>query len=73
MILGKLVKRDDHLEAGPQALQDGQATRSEVGDADQGPSRFLDRNRARDSSDVAPDWSNNFSFLKRGNLRFARL
>ena len=42
MILRKLVKRDDYLEAGPQALQDGQATRSEVGNADREPSQFLD-------------------------------
>ena len=76
MILGKLVKRDDHLEAGPQALQDGQVTRSEVGNANREPSQLLDgssmvrwfsRNRARDSSVevVAPDWSDNFSL--RGN------
>ena len=36
---------------------------------------WFSRNRARDSSikDVAPDWSDNFSFLRRGKLHFARL
>ena len=42
MILRKLVKRDDHLKAGSQALHDGQATSSEVGNADWEPSQFLD-------------------------------
>ena len=42
MILRKLIKRDDHLKARPQALQEGQATRSEVGNADREPSQFLD-------------------------------
>ena len=35
---------------------------------------WVSRNRARDSSieDVAPDWGDNFSFLRRGNLHSAR-
>ena len=77
MILLKPFKRDDDLKAGPQALQYGQATRSEVGIADQEPSQFLrfSWNHARDLSikDVVPDRSDNFSFLRRGNPHSARL
>ena len=42
MILRRLIKRDDHLKAGTKALQDGQAIRSKVGNADREPSQFLD-------------------------------
>ena len=42
MVLRKLIKRDYHVKARPQTLQDGQATRSEVGNADRDPCQFLD-------------------------------
>ena len=36
---------------------------------------WFSRNRARDSSieDVAPDWSDNFSFLRRGEPAFREI